>query len=99
MHRPPPYPHCGLGLSREQAQKIREPRGTETWWGAEFQMGRAPFDSKYCAVWRAMFESFAPAERALSPAYRLLLRSRGARLRGEAVPDAQAVHKTAFDTV
>ena len=61
-------------------------------------MGRAPFDSKYRAVWRAMFESFAPVERALPPVYRLLLRSRGVRLRGVAVPDAQSAHKVASDT-
>ena len=46
-----------------------------------------------------MFESFAPVERSLSLAFRLLLRSKGARLRGEAVPDSQAAYKLALDTV
>ena len=58
---------------------------------------RAMFE--YCAVWRVMFESFASVERSLSPAFRLLLRSRGAWLRGEAVPDFQAANKLALDSV
>ena len=30
---------------------------------------------QYTAAWRALFETFAPIERALGPAYRLLLRA------------------------
>ena len=95
----PPYRLCDLGLHPEEAKKAHEPYGTEAWRGEEFQTGRAPFASKSCAVWRAMSESFAPVERALSPAFHLLLHSRGARLRGEAVPDFQAAYKLALDSV
>ena len=73
--------------------------GAGDWWGQEFQIGRVPFDSKYCAVWRAFFESFAPAERVLAPVYRFPLRSRGARLRGGGVPSPGSLHKVAFDAV
>ena len=62
-------------------------------------MGRAPFDSKYSAVWRAFFESFAPAGRNLAPVYRLLARSRSARLRGEKAPSPGSLYKVAFDAV
>ena len=95
----PPYPLCVLGLHPDKAKKVHEHLGTDTWRGEEFQLGRAPSDSKYCAVWHALFESFAPAERPLSPVLRLLLRSRGARLRGETAPDFQAGCKLALDSV
>ena len=86
----PPRPLRDLGLRPDEAKQVHEPYGTEAGWGETFQTGRAPFDSKYCAARHALFESFAPVERSLSPVYRLLLRSRGAQLRGENVPDAQA---------
>ena len=62
-------------------------------------MGRAPFDAKYCAVWHALFESFAPVERELAPVYRFLIRSRVAALRGDAVPDSSDVRTMALETV
>ena len=65
---------------------------------AKFQVGRAPFDAKYCAVWRALFESFAPVERALAPVYRFVICSRVARFRGEAAPDSSDVRTVAFRT-
>ena len=93
----PPYPLCDLGLEGEAADKVQKRPGSKDWRGAEFQLGRAPFDSKYCAVWHALFESFAPAQRVLAPVYRFLIRSRGAQLRGENVPDPKEVHQVAFD--
>ena len=68
------------------------------WWGAEFQIGRAPLGAKYFAVWRALFESFAPVERALAPVYRFVICSRVARFRGEAAPDSSDVRTVAFRT-
>ena len=47
-----------------------------SWRVAPFELGCAPSDSKYFAAWRAFFESFAPIERRLVPAYRHLLRPR-----------------------
>ena len=44
--------------------------------GVPFELGRAPFDSKYSAPWRAFFESFAPIGRSLATACRHLVRSR-----------------------
>ena len=35
----------------------------------------------------------------MAPVYRFLLRSRGARLRGETAPDPKAARRMAFDTV
>ena len=97
--RAPKCPLCDLGRSRDEVEKLRGRPGAREWRGAEFQLGRAPFDSRYCAVWRALFESFAPAERALAPVYRFLIRSRGAKLCGEAVPDSKAVYQAAFGAV
>ena len=66
----PPFPLRDLGLSREEAAKVRDRPGADEWWDATFHLGRVPFDSKYCAVWRALFESFAPVERASAPVCR-----------------------------
>ena len=41
-------------------EKCHGKSGSLAWWDESFQMGRAPFDSKFCAVWRALFEAFAP---------------------------------------
>ena len=95
----PPDPLCDLGLRPEEARKVHEPYGAEAWWDEPFPTGRAPFDSKYCAVWRALFESFAPVERPPSSVFRLLIRSRSSRLRGETVPDAQVTNKVSLDAV
>ena len=93
----PPYPLCDLGLEGEEADKVRRRPGSKNWWDAEFQLGRAPFDSKNCAIRHALFESFASAGRALAPVFRFLIRSRGAQLRGESVPDPKEVRQAAFD--
>ena len=79
--------------------RLRGRPGAAGWWGKKFQLGRAPFDSKYCAAWHALFESLAPGDRALAPVYRFPLRARGAKLRGETAPDSKAVYQMAFDTV
>ena len=50
-------------------------------------MSRAPFDSKYCAVGLALFESSAPLGRVLDPAYRHLLRARRDVVMGCGDPD------------
>ena len=92
-------PICDLGLSPGNVRKLHWPDGAGDWWGREFQIGRAQFDAKYCAVWRAFFQSCAPAERDLAPVFRFLVRSRGAKLRGEEVPDLGSLYKVVFDTV
>ena len=61
----PPFPLRGLGLAPDVIEKCHGKPGALAWRDESFQMGRAPFDSKFCAVWRALFQSFAPAERAL----------------------------------
>ena len=93
----PPYTLRDLGLDGEEADKVHTRPGAKEWWGAEFQLGRAPFDSKNCAIRHALFESFASAGRALAPVFRFLIRSRGAQLRGESVPDPKEVRQAAFD--
>ena len=56
-----PHPLRDLGLNREEVRKLHGGPEAAGWWGENFQLGRAPFDSKYCAVWHALSESFAPA--------------------------------------
>ena len=90
---------CDVGLSRNEVGKLRGHPGAANWWDKEFRLNRAPFDPEYCAVWHALFESFALVGRALAPVYRFLTRSRGAKLRGEALPDSEAVCQMAPDTV
>ena len=80
-------------------QKLHGGPEAAGWRDENFQLGRAPFDSKYCAVWRALFDSFAPAGRALALAYRFLIRPRGAELRAEAAPGPRPVYQMAFDAV
>ena len=50
----PQYPLCNLGLSREDVEKLHGRSNAADWWGKKFQLGRAPFDSKFRAVWRAI---------------------------------------------
>ena len=85
-------------MTREEVNDLYDSPGSDDWRGAKFQMGRAPFDAKYFSVWRALFESFAPAERALAPVYRFLIRSRVATLRGDTAPDPSDVRTMAFET-
>ena len=77
----PKFPLCVLGLAPAEVRKLQGRADADAWWDVPFHMGRVPFDSKYCAVWRALFESFAPIERVLAPAFRALLRAHNARLR------------------
>ena len=93
----PVYPLGDLGLSRDEVDKLRGRPGTADWRDKEIQLGRAPFDSKYCPVWNALFESFAPVERALAPVYKFLIRCRGPN-KGS-VPGSKAVYQMAFDAV
>ena len=92
----PKFPLCCLGPTREGVNDLYDSPGSADWWGAGFQMGRAPFGAQYCAVWRALFESFAPVKRALAPVYRFLISSRAATLRGDAAPDSSDVRTAAF---
>ena len=69
--RAPRRPLCVLGLPRPRLKAGLGDKGHAGWRGAVFEWGSAPFDSKFCAVWRAFFESFAPIERGLAPVYRL----------------------------
>ena len=88
-----------FGSDPEEVEALRgSPEPTE-WRDVKFRIGRAPFDAKYCAVWCALFESFASVERAFAPVYWFLIRSRVAVLRGDAVPDSSDVRAMAFETV
>ena len=49
-------------------------------------------------MWRALFESFAPVERALAPVFRFLIHPRAATLRGDAAPGSSDVRTMAFQT-
>ena len=51
----PRFPICDLGLSREEVNELHGSDGAGDGWGHEFHIGRAPFDSKYSAVWHAFF--------------------------------------------
>ena len=61
-------------------------------------MGRAPFGSKCCPIWHALFESRVPVERGLAPAYRYLIRSRAAVLQGAVQCDQEDVSATGSQT-
>ena len=61
-------------------------------------MSRASFDSKFCAVWRAMFESFVQIDGGLAPVYRYLIRSRAAVLQGAGHGDRDDVAGLGFKT-
>ena len=95
----PEFPLCCLGLDMEEVNCLYGRPGCADWWDSEFEIGRAPFDPRYCAVWRALFESFALVERALAPVYRFLIRARGSLLRGESAPNRMDVQSMAFETV
>ena len=86
--RVPRFPMRALGLPRPDFQVLFGDECRADWWGAEFELVRAPLDLKFCFIRRAFFESFAPIERGLAPAYRLFLRNRAAKLSGSspAVP-------------
>ena len=56
----PPYPLRALGLGRRELELLHGSDRCADWWGEVFEMGRAPSDSKFCAVWHALFESLAP---------------------------------------
>ena len=62
-------------------------------------MGRAPFDSKFRAALRAPVGSFAPIGRGSAPAYRHLVRSRVAALRGNPAVDHEDVRSLGFERV
>ena len=68
------------------------------WWDFEFEIGRAPRDSEYCAVWRALFKSFVPIDRGLAPAYRYLIRNRASVSQGAAQRDQGDVSAMGFQT-
>ena len=61
-------------------------------------MGRAPFDSKFCAARHPLFESYAPIERSLAPVYRHLVRGRAAVLQGGAAAGQESVGSMGFET-
>ena len=95
----PEFPLCCLGLGPEEVNRLFGRPGCADWQDAEFEIGRAPFDSQYCASWRALFEPFAPVERALAPIYRFLIRARGSLLLGESAPGRADAQAMAFETV
>ena len=70
-----------------------------SWWDESFDMGRAPRDSKYCGARYALFELFAPLERAPAPVYRHLLHSPRAVVMGRGDPGrAEEVESVAHQT-
>ena len=94
----PEFPLCYLGLDTQEVDRLYGRPWRADWWDSKFEIGRALSDSQYCAVWRALFESFAPVERALAPAYRFLIRARGSLLQGESVPNRTDVQSMACET-
>ena len=66
-------PLRALGRYQDALRDLYGATDASSWRGKPFEMGRAPFDSNYCEVWRALFKPFAPLERILAPAYRHLL--------------------------
>ena len=62
----PPYPLCALGLETHELKLFYGTDRCADWWDVEFEMGRVPFDSKYCAVWHAPSESFVPIKRGVA---------------------------------
>ena len=92
------FPLSSPCLNREEVNTLCESPAFAHWRGAEFQIGRAPVGAEYCAARHALFESFAPAERALAPVYRFSIRFRVATLRGDAVPVSADVRAIASET-
>ena len=88
-----------MGLESGEVNRLFVRPGAAEWRDSEFEIGRAPFGSRYCAVWRALFESSAPVERASAPVYIFLIRSRGSLLRGEFAPNRTDAQAMAFETV
>ena len=76
----PQHPSRAPGLEGDELRALFGENHQSDWWGAAFEMGRAPFDSKFCTVWHALFELFFPIERGLAPAYRHLIRPRASGL-------------------
>ena len=84
-----PAPKFPLRTLGPHVGAVRETFGSAdafSWRGESSEMGRAPFGGEYCAAWRALFESFAPLERAPAPARRHLLRARHAVAMGHGGP-------------
>ena len=94
----PRFPLCDLGLTTAEVDELHGMVGGGSWRDEPFQIGRVPFDSKYCAVWHALFESFAPVERVLAPVFRLLIRARSAELTGRPEREAASACDMAFHT-
>ena len=94
----PKFPLCVLGMTSAEIEKLSGRKNAGDWWDVPFHMGRVPFDSKYCAVWHALFESFAPVERVLAPVFRLLIRARAAQITGGAKSDPGSAYLLAFRT-
>ena len=55
--RVPRFLSRDLGLTREGVEALRGSPESADWWNVKFRIGRAPFDAKYCAVWRARSSS------------------------------------------
>ena len=55
-----PSPLCTLGLPQDAVRELFRGTDVAARWDASFEMGRARFNSKCCAVWRVLFESFVP---------------------------------------
>ena len=58
---------CALGLSQDTLRNLFGAADAPSWRGESLEMGRATYDSKHCAVWRALFESVAPLGRFHAP--------------------------------
>ena len=73
----PTYPLRAPGPERAELKVSFGESDQSDWRDVAFVMGRAPFDSKFCAA-HAQFVSFAPTARGLEPVYRHLIFSRAA---------------------
>ena len=76
----PDSPSCAMGLPRDCAKLVSKGIEPVPWWDVECEIGRRQYDAQYSAARHSLFETFAPSERALDPAYRFLLRARASQL-------------------
>ena len=94
----PRYSLCALGFEEAELKRVYGKQRQPDWRDVSFQTGCAPFDSKFRAVWHALFESFAPIERGPAPVYWFLLRARAFALSGKPDSAREDVCAMGFET-
>ena len=87
----PPRPLRASGLERDESKPVYSERYQSDWWDVAFEIGRAPFDSKFCALRNALSESLAPI-------YRHLIRGSAAAVRGGSAAGQESVSSMGFET-